>query len=757
MKTITLFSAAALFSSLPAQDTPSLMNSPLPPTVSAATASVPQAPRTHGSGHPATNAALALSPVVVFDRPTENGPLWAMGHDWKASFDGRGFLFIPFFGSEAPHNFPMRLELAHVTVGGQALELNEGQPVATANTVCTQRGSLVEVVHTDLREVEQSFVFETLPNRGALVVEVSMTSELACSAMADGLMFRNEIGNVVYRKAVAVDAAGARLPLEIAWHGTSARIEIPAAFVARAQLPLVLDPVINVNSGLAPGVTQLQREPDVATIETPGSTCVVWRRQYSATDMDCWATILDSNLAPTSALVAIDYTGLSWSAPAVASNTYAQKFLVVSQVDSGAASWISGRMIDTFGIMGAQFDIERNGVVGLPGNKFRPDVGGDPYYGVTAYFTVVFEQEALPGAPRDVYFKQVTQAGALRTTNPIALAVTGSNETNPSISKSNRTANWCVVYQRTASVGDENVNAAEISWFGGLAVAPYGIASQVINEISPHVSSPADIGGYRHFLIAFQRIFSSGNSNIICDLRISGGSSVQNFDLSLAEAGGAAQGWNQILPEVDSDGVRFAVGYTEQWQGLYDYDTRVSTISYSPTTLVWAIDDVRVFLGASGNDEYWTRMAADSGSGSAPSPRYKIVSANYGSNDIQVFDYGGYSPGPLFTTRPMQCGTLSITASGTPALGNPVTFTVGNGALSGTILGFPGSIPLNVLGCNCTQGVVNGLYLSNPLVWTIPPDSAYIGITLSVEGWTVAGSQCLGFVDLSDTIDFTIR
>ena len=715
---------------------------------------MPQAPQTHGSSHPATNAAPSLSPVVLFDRPAAEGPLWALGNDWKASFDGRGFTFIPFLGSEAPHNFPLRLELAHVTVGGQALELSEGQPIATKNTVRTQRGALAEVVHTDLREVEQSFVFETLPNRGVLAVELSMTSELTCSSTADGLVFQNELGNVVYRKAVAVDAAGARLPLEIAWNGSKARIEIPAAFVERAQLPLVLDPVVNVNFGIAPGNVQLQREPDVATIETPGITCVVWRRQYSATDMDCWATIFDGNLAPTTAAVAIDFTTSSWSAPAVASSTYAQKFLVVSQVDSGAAHWIAGRMIDTFGTMGAQFDIERGGVVGLSGNKFRPDVGGDPYYGTAAYFTVVFEQEALLGAAHDVYFKQVTQAGTLRTTNPIALALMAGNKPCPSISKSNRTENWCVVYHYTTF---NEVRAAEISWYGSVVVGHYHIAYATGIELSPHVSSPADIGGSRAFLIAFQYLASAGNSNIRCEVQLTGSGSIGSFDLSQMEAGGVYQGWSQTLPEADSDGVRFAVGYTEQWQGLYDHDTRVSTLSYSPTANVWTIDDQRVILSGSASEEYWTRIASDAGSGSAPSPRYKIVSAKYTSNDIQVFDYGGYSPGQLFTTRPMQCGNLSISASGTPAIGNPVTFTVGNGALSGTILGFPGAIPLNVLGCNCTQGVVNGLYLGNPLVWTVPPDSAYIGITLSVQGWTIAGSQCLGFVDLSDTIDFTIR
>lgn len=737
MKTIPLSVAFLLLGALPSQELPSQSD-------------------LRGRG-PANSLAGSL-PEVVFDRPVADGPLWAMGSDWKASFDDRGLEFVPFFGSDAPCNFPLRIEVTHATVGGEPLALSAGRPVATGDSVRTERGAFAEVIRVSLREIEQSFVFAVLPNRGAVAVDVSISSGLACSALTsaltNGLLFENEFGNVAYRKAVAIDAAGRRLTLPITWTGTSAHIEIPAAFVEQAQLPLVLDPVVNVNFGLAPAVTQQQREPDVATIETPGRTCVVWRRQYSATDMDCWATILDVNLAPATATVAIDFTTSSWSAPAVASSTYAQKFLVVSQVDSGSTSWISGRMIDTLGNMGAQFDIERGGVVGLSGNKFRPDVGGDPYYGVAAYFTVVFEQEALPGATHDVYFKQVAQDGTLRTTNPIVLAIAAGTKPCPSISKSNRTANWCVAYQ----AGVNEVRAAEIYWFGSVAVSHYHIAYASSSELLPRVSSPADIGGSRAFLIAFQYLASPGNSNIRCEVRLSGSGNIGSFDLSQWEASGSYQSWNQILPEADSDGVRFVVGYTDQWQGLYDHDTRVSTLSYSPTAFAWHIDDERVILCGSPSEEYWTRIAADGSSGSAPSPSYKIVSSRFTSNDIQVFDYGGYSPGQLFTTRPTQCGTLSITASGTPALGNPVTFTAANGGLSGLVVGFPGSFQLNfALGCNCTLGVNSVFFAANPWVWAIPTDAANLGLTVSVQGFTIVGTQCLGSIDLSDTIDFTVR
>ncbi|MEO6593767.1 MAG: hypothetical protein ABIP94_03340 [Planctomycetota bacterium] len=140
-----------------------------------------------------------------------------------------------------------------------------------------------------------------------------------------------------------------------------------------------------------------------------------------------------------------------------------------------------------------------------------------------------------------------------------------------------------------------------------------------------------------------------------------------------------------------------------------------------------------------------------------PSSRYVIVGANHGSNDIQVWEYGGYAPGPRFSYVYTQCGSLTLLESGTPLVGNTLTFTVANGALSGTIFGYPGFIPLTSLGCNCSRGVQNGLFFGNPLVWTIPANPIFVGTALAVQGYTVLGSNCLSTFDLSDTVNFTIH
>ena len=236
---------------------------------------------------------------VHVDRPMADGPLWAIGTAWKASFDGDGMTVTPFFGSLAPRNFPLRVDLASVKVGDTTLPLPSGEPTYRGNDVRTFRGSVTEVVTLSLEQLEQSWVFDALPAREAIVAEVRMSGEYSVSLLEQGLRFSNEHGRIDCTKAVAVDARGASLPLAIEWAGDRARITIPQAFVANAALPIVLDPVYNFWFGLgsAAPVGQIQSQSDVAALQGgSGRTLMVWRRQWSLTDQDVWGLMFDAGL-----------------------------------------------------------------------------------------------------------------------------------------------------------------------------------------------------------------------------------------------------------------------------------------------------------------------------------------------------------------------------------------------------------------------------------------------------------------------------
>jgi hypothetical protein len=694
---------------------------------------------------------------VVFDRPREDEPLWGIGDGWKASFDARGLTFVPFFGSDAPRNYPLRVELTGATVGGEPLALGDGEPRLHGRTVRTARGALTEVIDAYPGSLEQSFVFERLPSRGAIAVDVRIDTELAPAVIAGGLRFANERGHVDYTKAVAVDAAGKRLPLAIEWTGTSARIEIPAAFVEQAQLPLVLDPTLNGWFALASGQTQLQHDSDVATFQAGGGrTLVIYQRQWSLTDQDCWGILFDGSLGLVATDFSIDFTSQDWLKVAVAGSNYAQNFLVVAEIRIGALWFIGGRTIAGNGTQGAVFDIERELVVGFTGNNHHPDVGSDPYFGVGRY-TVVFNKRTPLAS--DIYMKQVTTSGGLVTTNPVALDLSPNVESRPSISKScgqsnGPQASWLATWQRTFSIvpADEDVHGRYIGWNGALVGSLMTMAATSSMETAPSASSPIDVDGVRYWPVCYELAPAPGQPRDVvarlfrADNLFAGAFTVSNN----------VPGADDRDPEVDSDGTRFVCCLTTQ-VGTAPAAPEAVTIAWLPSSSSFRVEE-RTGLGTSSLQDYGqTNLCADYSGGSTLSPRYVLTFTETSTNTFTMWAYGGWRPGNFFSVLNNECGSLSISASGSPVIGQTVTFTVGGGALSGTILGFPGFIPLNVLGCNCWQGVDQGLYLGNPLSWTVPNNPIYVGYTLSVQGWTIGGSQCLGFVDLSDTIDFTIR
>ena len=709
---------------------------------------------------PVANAPSGMLPNVLYDRATAASDLWAMGHTWKARIDPAGMTFVPFFGSHAPSNYPVRVEVLSATVAGQSLELVSTLPEHRGDTVRTQRGGLVEVLDLEVAQIEQSFVFESLPVRGELIVRVGLTSDLAVRRTNGGLLLGNEHGSMTYRKAVAVDAAGRREPLDILWHNGVASIAIPASFVEHAKLPLVLDPILQSSLSLVNGTTMLLTRPDVATLQQPDRTCRIWRRRWSATDEDCLALLTDATHATIGSSVGIDITTENWSNPRVAANANSRRFLITSRVGSGAASTISSRLLNDTGFLHPKVTLLGPG----PTLVGQVDVGGDPYPSTSAYFCVVWHQEIWTGTLPQLFVDNSIQVLAVdQNGQPLAPGARRLNPLNdpasvkrPSISKSNDTGDWMVAYEAGTQAGMWNSNgiaARRVTWQG----VPTGSFSQAspLNPFLNHywrpvASSPAAIAGQYYWMVAWES--ADGIEMRVVDAQ-GGLHSQQN--LGELETGAINSG--QIKPHVDSDGARFAICYQEPYQGSQDAETKVTTVAYLPATDTYRGDDVRQGLGLSTSDEVDPRICAMHSGGRQASSKYQIVDTKVGSNDIQMWSYGGYSPGMFWSYFPTQCGLAWITPSGTPAVGDTVSFSVTGGALSGTVFGYPGYIPLTSLGCNCVLGVTGGYLTGNQVTWTVPSNPNVVGMTLSIQGWTALGSNCLGTVDVSDTVDFTIR
>jgi hypothetical protein len=686
---------------------------------------------------------------VLYDH-ADNGDLWAVGQTWKARFTAEGMTFVPFFGSDAPRNFPLSFQVANASVGAVELKLGDALPVREGSRVVTERGGLSEVVDLRLDMVEQSFVFRELPERGEVSVELKVAGDFECRAVDDGIEFVNAHGAVGYQKAVAVDARKRRLELPITWQSGVVSLRIPADFVAAAELPLVLDPVVRVTSSVSPNTTLTQSVDDVATLPGAGRTCVVTTRQFSQNDNDMFVHRLDPALLRVPNDTVIDSTFENWISGAVAASPYANKFLVVASRRVGEVASIAGCFVMPDGATSSRFDIELPTTT-APGSKTFPDVGADPFPGPNSYFTVVWMSRL--GRNSDIYYRQLQQNGAPRTASSILLAGSSDPEILPAISKScGRVSgalptHWHVVWSRLVPFGSQ-VWGAQIGWNGNIARAPTPLVSSGDPAV-PDVSSWADIDGQRFSLVTCA-VKSNGQSDIVCAAVDTNGAVRGQFNLNATSNGGAFQSLDQPDADVDSDGARFVVTY---YQGAVPADVRAAVVAFLPQTSSFRIEDSNLPIAVSSGDETTPYIAADFSGGGPGSPRFVTVATNTTTNQILAAEVLGHSAAGGFANRGPSCG-LTLTATGVPALGSTVTFQVPNNGLSGITVGAPGTI--FIFGCQCIQGVLGGTNFGPTHTMTIGTSPSLVGMVMSVQGWSQTGGSCWG-VARSQTIDMTIQ
>lgn len=714
--------------------------------------------------HPPQDASLQqpvhtsgpLLTHVHFDRPMADGPLWAIGNRWKARFDPTGVQVIPFFGSHAPRNFPLDVTLAGATVGEMPLELVAGAPRQVGDEVRTHRGSLTEIVATSLDSLEQSWVFDHLPTRDTITVDVQMSGEYRVSTIDGGLRFANEHGHVDYQKAVAVDGKGRRLPLPIRWLGDRARMQIPASFVATAELPIVLDPTYNYwfDLGSTAPAGQLQSEPDVSTLQIlNGRTLMIWRRHYSLTDQDAWAILFDGNLGIVRPDFTLDFTTDDWLKIACAGNIQAQNFLVVGEVRIGIQHNIFGRLVDAAGMPQPVLQIERDGVVGTPGNNFHPDVGNETFAGQSRY-TIVWNKKYLTSS--DIVMKQVMGTGGLVTTNAVPIANSAADEHLPSISKCAGhlpgATRWLVTWQEPWQVlFDMEVHGCFVDWNGAVGSRfPIGITTEY--ETTPSAGSPIDANGERLWPVVYEsRADLSQPRRLMCKMIRGNGTVARTFEASTPSLSDKSQ------PEVDSDGTRVNIAYT-----IYDgvnLDVEVATFAVLPSSV--RNDARQTVHHVVSHQHSQPNIAADVSGGNGTTTRHCLPIRNETTNTLEMFSWAGFAGSAnFFGSSAWGCGTtVPIAAWGAPVIGEQIVVQVAGGSpLAGTMFGFPEAIFAGApCGCVLAAGI-SPIVTLGTFSWTVPNNPIYVGIDLTVQGFLVGGNQCLlGLVDLSDSIDFQIR
>lgn len=737
----------------------------LPPAVPSLQGAVPmrlaaeKAPGIEGGSAPRAPGEL------VFD--TVDGVQWVAADGYKASFSASGTNFVPFLGSAASRNWPLAMHLVAARIAGEELGVAAKAPHREDRTVRFDHGSTVESFELRDHTIEHSFRFDVLPKRGELVLEIGIATELSVTQRDGGFDFTGPDGSLHYGRAVAIDADGDRVDVESRCDGESIRLVVPASFVAKAHLPLLIDPVIG-SIGIADTRSKEIRSTDLCWTEVDGTFVMCFESVFSTADSDVYARALDATMTPTGSLLSIDLTSNSWRKPRIASLTYEHRHLVVAEmsVSNAAPFSVAGRTIDTSSAptTGSQFLVVHQGVPNSnDGQCMNPDVGGDPA-APTVYFNVVFEREFSP-TDHDIQMVLLDRDGA-RVGSFVTLDSSTAFEHHPVISKCDGTAPtgeqaWAVVYRRDSlATSQGHLRASLIEWDGTIRTFNNAVTFPITG------TTPRFDGGYD---VSTPTVSEAGSRYLVAETRADGPSAAlrihatvfdRNANLvvptTLIQANERVLTWDCSEPAVDSDGCRYVLAWRNQFSATtpQDDDVLVRTWAVIGSTLV-AQDGAAP--GFSSDAEYGPAVVARH-SGDGPAVRYGVAwGRDLGASQwrIQTALYEGRGFGGV-TWRNTGCGNVGMITLGSPALGEHLQLQLwGTGVFFGVLAGLQASVPFP--DCACTLGVNGQAFSGSIFDFTVPCNPSLVGGVVSFQPFAVGGGTCFSAVGLGNTADVTIE
>ena len=648
---------------------------------------------------------------------------------------------MPFLGSDAARNWPVRFELQQVRVGGGDLPLSAAEPQRCCDRVTFDRGAVQEHYDLALEQVEQTFVVDAPAGDVELVLRV--VTELVEDPAAPGIQFGNELGRVEYGQAQVVD--GARLhPVRTEWVDGTIRIRVPAAL--RGPGPLVIDPILY--TGLFSGASLLyaSTQPDLAYDADSDQYLMVWQRDFSAVDGDILCEFhTAAGAAIAGSLDAIDISGGDFRVPRVANLNAGDRFLVVMQsFQAGRWSIFARLRLAASPVHPILFRVDDASLVG---NCVNPDIGGDPSPTAGDRWLVVWERQ-VSTSDSDIHGRHVRIDTSLPGTTLLLDNTSDTVFRMPTVSQSNgngqaTAARWLVAYQFRFSATDEDVYGCSVG-LTGITTGSSAIDTALASDQVPSVSSPntTAANGNPLFLVTYER---QGTFHAMARL-LSGGLVSQFAPVDLTSTFGLGGFWVRA----ECDGTRFAVLNGAATIG-------VATLAYDDGELVLH----EATQNLSGSPSYPRLCSTRSGGGPPIDFGITSVDESLSPYQIRITTYDGRQAGDGFAVRSTGCNALGIAATGRPFLGDSATFVVSNlGAdLPGFVFGNPA--PASALFCSfCSLGVdPNGLalVLGSALTVPIPPQPSLVGATFAVQGLGLGSGPCIAALRFSNTIDLTVR
>ncbi|MGE0145193.1 MAG: hypothetical protein AB7I19_18660 [Planctomycetota bacterium] len=371
---------------------------------------------------PAQDLGIAESLPIHELRHDDAPPqVWAAGGNYKVSFHD-GMTFIPYLGSDYPHNQPFGWRTVAVTVGEQNLLVDGDRAVLWHRDFRAEYrfANVIEAYDVRPEGLEQTFVLKHRPaSPGALRIRGAVATALRAVEAVPAqqkLEFADAQGRKIlnYGEATAIDANGRHFPVTSAWRDGVIELELDAASMAVAEFPLVVDPLLTrtFEVGYLLGISYL--DLDFATAEGQGANrhFVVSSFPISGTDSDVRCT---SRSLPNAASTSLFYD-ISTEDSRNVSCAY------VAGTDRWVLAWDAR---DGFGtrrirahvhaVTDLNLRTNTTSFINLSGvHDWRPDVGGT-IGGSGPHAFVVFQRETTGGSFSETANSEVV--GALLDTS----------------------------------------------------------------------------------------------------------------------------------------------------------------------------------------------------------------------------------------------------------------------------------------------------------------------------------------------------
>ncbi|MCA8951480.1 MAG: hypothetical protein KDE27_18375 [Planctomycetes bacterium] len=409
----------------------------------------------------------SVTPIHTAPDDPVGGPYgtWATGADYKVAFHD-GMVFVPYLGRDYPvtRTLSWRTEAARL---GEVDLLGIAPPRHGHDDYRYEYrfGRLIEAYDVLLDGLEQTFVIaERAP--GDLRIEGRFGGNLAPRQHGSEIAFADPAGAVLvtYGEAVAVDAIGRRYAVDTTLDGDRLTLQIPAARLADATFPLVVDPLLAPTT-LATHGTDDPDSVDIARDDFSNKLAVCFLRHVSAVDQDAWVHEFpdDFTTAPVGTIVWADTNWWGIHNVRICNVGPARDWVMVTSralPEMNLRYWIQPT---GSGVLNTYIEFVPN-----PGtdNMWFADIGGLETYdesGAAAVGTkamCVYQlDDSAPATPTDsttVWAQTIDVAGA-GTTNvlgtPYRISGAGNDHDFPSITKISEgqeggPARWIAVWQR---------------------------------------------------------------------------------------------------------------------------------------------------------------------------------------------------------------------------------------------------------------------------------------------------------------------